>query len=118
MVAAVADMVVVDMAVVDMAVAAAVDTSAGMLAVDTLWPPPALLAMLWSDLDRVYASRPGIAPVYSSRMDIAAISGTAVGGTTALARAGVGRTSMASTFGCAIRALQSPALRLAAFTNI
>jgi hypothetical protein len=84
------------MVVVDMAAA---DTSA----VDTLWPPH----MLGSDQDLLYASRRGIAPVYSSRVDNAAISGMAVGGITVLAHAGGGRTFMASTFGCAIRAAKA-----------
>jgi hypothetical protein len=88
--------VVVDTSVVD---TSAVDTSA----VDTLWPPH----MLGSDQDLVYALHRGIAPVYSSRVDTAAISGMAVGGTTALARAGGGRTSTASTFGCATRAAEA-----------
>jgi hypothetical protein len=51
--------------------------------------------VLWSDLDNALA--------YTSRVDTAAISGTAAGGITALARAGDGLTFTASTFGCAIR---------------
>src|SRR5215813_10036471 len=93
-------------AVVDTPVeAVAVDTSAA----DTLWPPPprpdtsppdtSRLDMLRSDPDNAHA--------YISRADIAAISGTAVGGITASAHAGGGLTFTASTFGCAIRAPQS-----------
>jgi hypothetical protein len=118
--------VVVDMAAVDMA--AVVDTSA----LDTLWPPPSHLDtsrlhtlrpdMLSSDLDPVRTSRLDIGAMNTSLADTAAISGTAVGGITALARAGGGRTFTASTFGCAIKAPQSRrrsggALRLAAFTT-
>jgi hypothetical protein len=100
--AAVADMVVVDIA--------AADTSA----VDTLWPPH----MLGSDQDLVYASRRSVAAVYSSRVDTVAISGTAVGGTTALARAGGGRMFTASTLGVRLGLRRrSGALRRAAFTN-
>jgi hypothetical protein len=55
--------------------------------------------VLWSDLDNALA--------YTSRVDTAAISGTAAGGITALARAGDGLTFTASTFGCAVRVLQS-----------
>jgi hypothetical protein len=54
-------------------------------------------------MDPVCASRPGIAPVHSSLVDTAAISGTAVGGTMASARAGYGRTFTASTCGPAIK---------------
>ena len=105
-------------------VGAVVDTSA----VDILWPHPSRLGTsrlhtsvvdaLWSrldssrldtswDLDPVHTSRLDIETVHTSRLDTAAISGTAVGGITALARAGGGRTFTASTFGCAINALQS-----------
>jgi hypothetical protein len=57
---------------------------------------------LWSGLDPVRTSRLDIGPVHTSRVDTAAISGTAVGGITALARAGYGRTFTASTCGSAI----------------
>src|SRR6266478_2966964 len=97
--------------VADMAVA--VDTSAA----DTLWPPLSPLDtsrlhasrpdMLWSGLDPVRTSRLDIEPVHTSQVDTAAISGTAVGGITALARAGYGQTFTASTCGPAIKALQS-----------
>src|SRR6202030_4669224 len=45
--------------------------------------------------------------MYTSQVDTAAISGTAVGGITALARAGYGRNITASTCGSAIKVLQS-----------
>ena len=131
--AEVADTVAV---VVDMAVAgptavadfvpagAVVDTSV----VDTVWPDtPRLdtshldmsrldmsrldtsrLDTSWLDMDPVHTSRLDIEPVHTSRVDTAAISGTAVGGITALARAGYGRSITASTCGPAIKALQSP----------
>jgi hypothetical protein len=112
-------MVAVDMAAVDMA--AVVDTSEEAVvdtsAVDTLWPRQSHLDtsrlhtlhpdMLWSDLDPVRTSRLGIEAMNTSRVDTAAISGTAVGGITALARAGYGRTFTASTCGRAIKVLQS-----------
>ena len=119
--------VVVDMAVAVVAdftaVGAVVDTSA----VDILWPHPSRLGTsrlhtsvvdaLWSrldssrldtswlDLDPVRTSRLDIETVHTSRLDTAATSGTAVGGITALARAGYGRTITASTCGPAIKAL-------------
>jgi hypothetical protein len=70
-------------------------------------------------LGLIVASRPGVSldevsmwgrdlgPVLSSPVDIVVISGTAVGGTTALARAGYGQTIMASTSGPAIRVCDS-----------
>ena len=107
-------------------VGAVVDTSA----VDILWPHPSRLGTsrlhtsvvdaLWSrldssrldtswlDLDPVHTSRLDIETVHTSRLDTTAISGTAVGGITVLARAGYGRTITASTCGPAIKALQSP----------
>ena len=107
-------------------VGAVVDTSA----VDILCPHPSRLGTsrlhtsvvdaLWSrldssrldtsrlDLDPVHTSRLDIETVHTSRLDTTAISGTAVGGITALARAGYGRTITASTCGPAIKALQSP----------
>jgi hypothetical protein len=45
--------------------------------------------------------------MYTSQVDTAGISGTAVGGITALARAGYGRNITASTCGSAIKVLQS-----------
>jgi len=50
-----------------------------------------------------HSSRVNIAHGHSSQVGIAAISGTAVGGITALARAGYGRTITASTCGPAIK---------------
>ncbi len=50
-----------------------------------------------------HSSRVNIAHGHSSQVGIAAISGTAVGGITALARAGYGRTITASTCGHAIK---------------
>jgi hypothetical protein len=50
-----------------------------------------------------HSSQVNIAPGYSSQADTTAISGTAVGGITALARAGYGRTITASTCGRAIK---------------
>jgi hypothetical protein len=104
-------------------VGAVVDTSA----VDILWPHPSRLGTsrlhtsvvdaLWSrldsprldtswlDLDPVHTSRLDIETVHTSRLDTAAISGTAVGGITALARAGHGRNITASTCGPAIKVL-------------
>jgi hypothetical protein len=136
-VAAVVDMAVAVVAMVEVAVVevadftavavadfvpagAVVDTSA----VDTLWPHPSRLDISlldtsrldssrldtsWLDLDPVHTSRLDIETVHTSRLDTTAISGTAVGGITALARAGYGRTITASTCGPAIKALQSPA---------
>jgi len=102
-------------------VGAVVDTSA----VDILWPHPSRLGTsrlhtsvvdaLWSrldssrldtswlDLDPVHTSRLDIETVHTSRLDTTAISGTAVGGITALVRAGYGRTITASTCGHAIK---------------
>jgi len=104
-------------------VGAVVDTSA----VDTLWPHQSRLDTSrlhmsrlhtsrldssrdtsWLDLDPVRTSRLDIETVHTSRLDTTAISGTAVGGITVLARAGYGRTITASTCGPAIKALQSP----------
>jgi hypothetical protein len=50
-----------------------------------------------------HSSRVNIAPGHSSQVGIAVISGTAVGGITALVRAGYGRTITASTCGHAIK---------------
>jgi hypothetical protein len=50
-----------------------------------------------------HSSQVNIAPAYSSQVGIAAISGMGVGGITALARAGYGRTITASTCGRAIK---------------
>jgi len=116
--AEVADMVaaVVDMAVAGSTAVAVVDTSE----VDTLWPhlsrpdtsrpdtsrlDSSRLDTSWLDLDPVHTSRLDIETVHTSRLDTAAISGTAVGGITALARAGYGRTITASTCGPAIKVL-------------
>jgi hypothetical protein len=126
--AAVVDMAVavVDIAVVEVAdftaVAAADFVPAGAVVdtsvVDTLWRhPPRLdtsrldssrLDTSWLDLDQVHTSRLDIETMHTSRLDTTAISGTAVGGITALARVGYGRTITASTCGPAIKALQSP----------
>ena len=54
-----------------------------------------------------HSSRVNIAHGHSSQVGIAAISGTAVGGITALARAGYGRTFTASTCGPAIKGRSS-----------
>ncbi len=89
--------------VVDTAVVSVVDTSA----VDTLRPDMSRPDTSWSGMDPVYTSRLEIAPACTSRADTAAISGTAVGGITALARAGYGRMFTASTCGGAIKILQS-----------
>jgi len=62
--------------------------------------PPLWLGV---DPDRVYMSRQDIAPTYLSPADTAAISGMAVGGITALARAGYGRTTTMSTYGPAAK---------------
>jgi hypothetical protein len=122
---------VVDMAVVEVAdftaVAVADFVPAVAVVVDTLWPHPSRLGTsrlhtsvvdaLWSrldgsrldtswlDLDPVRTSRLDIETVHTSRLDTTATSGTAVGGITALARAGYGRTITASTCGPAIKAL-------------
>src|SRR6266436_6736660 len=112
--AEVADMVG---AVVDMAVAVAGSTVADFVpagavvdtsAVDTLWRhtsrlDTSRLDTSWLDMDPVHTSRLDIETVYTSRVDTAAISGTAVGGITALARAGYGRTFTASTCGPATK---------------
>jgi hypothetical protein len=83
---------------------AVVDTSE----VDTLWPhlsrlDTSRLDTSWLDMDPVRTSRMDIEAIYTSRVDTTAISGTAVGGITALVRAGYGRTITASTCGPAIR---------------
>jgi hypothetical protein len=59
----------------------------------------------WLDLDPVHTSRLDIETVHTSRSDTTATSGTAVGGITALAPAGFGRTITASTCGPAIKVL-------------
>jgi hypothetical protein len=113
MVAAVVDMAVavVDMPVVaDFVLAGAVvDTSV----VDTLWPHPSgldtwrlhtsRLDTSWLDMDPVRTLGMDIEAMYTSRVDTTAISGTAVGGITALVHAGYGRTITASTCGPAIK---------------
>jgi len=88
--------------------AAAVDTS--VVAADTLPVDASRLGMgraapLWLgvDPDRVYMSRQDIAPTHLSPANTAAISGMAVGGITALARAGYGRTTTVSTYGPAAK---------------
>jgi hypothetical protein len=77
--------------------------------VDALWSrlDSSRLDTSWLDLDPVHTSRLDIETVHTSHSDTTATSGTAVGGITALARAGYGRTIMASTCGPAIKALQS-----------
>jgi hypothetical protein len=62
---------------------------------------------LWLGVDRgrVHMLRPDIAPVHSSRVDTAGISGTAVGGITALVLAGYGQTITASMYGPVIKVL-------------
>jgi hypothetical protein len=60
---------------------------------------------LRSGMDRAYTSGPDFVAEYS-RADTDAISGTAVGGITASARAGYGPTITASTCGPAIKVLQ------------
>jgi hypothetical protein len=120
--AAVADFVpagaVVDMSVVDTLWPhpSRLDTSRlHTSVVDAPWPHPSRLdtSRLDSsrldtsrlDLDPVHTSRLDIETVHTSRSDTTATSGTAVGGITALARAGYGRTITASTCGPAIKAL-------------
>jgi len=90
-------------------VVAAADTLA-VAAVDTLPVDASRLGMgrappLWLgvDPDRVYMSRQDIAPTHLSQANTAAISGMAVGGITALARAGYGRTTTVSTYGPAAK---------------
>jgi hypothetical protein len=83
---------------------AVVDTSE----VDTLWPhlsrpDTSRLDTSWLDMDPVRTSGMDIEARYTSRVDTTAISGTAVGGITALVRAGYGRTITASTCGPAIK---------------
>jgi hypothetical protein len=81
---------------------AVVDTSE----VDTLWPHLSRLDTSRLDtswLDTVRTSGMDIEAMYTSRVDTTAISGTAVGGITALVRAGYGRTITASTCGPAIK---------------
>ena len=56
--------------------------------------------------------RRDLEPVLSSQVDTVAISGTAVGGTTALARAGYGQTITASTCGHAIKVSDTPSLNI------
>src|SRR6267378_240229 len=95
-------------AAADTLVVVAVDTS--VVAADTLPVDASRLGMgqappLWLgvDPDRVYMSRQDIAPTHLSPADTAAISGMAVGGITALARAGYGRTTTVSTCGPAAK---------------
>jgi hypothetical protein len=81
--------------------------------VDTLWPhlsrpdtsrlDSSRLDTSWLDMDPVRTLRMGIEAKYTSRVDTTAISGTAVGGITALVRAGYGRTITACTCGPAIK---------------
>jgi hypothetical protein len=83
---------------------AVVDTSE----LDTPWPhlsrpDTSRLDTSWLDTDPVRTSRMDIEAMYTSRVDTTAISGMAVGGITALARAGYGRTTTASTCGPAIK---------------
>jgi hypothetical protein len=110
---------VVDMvaAVVDMAVAVAGSTAVAVrfkaadfvpavAVVDTPWPhlsrpDTSRLDTSWSDMDPVRTSGMDIEAMYTSRVDTTAISGTAVGGITALVRAGYGRTITASMCGLA-----------------
>ncbi len=79
---------------------------------DTLRPPTSRLDTSWLGMDPVYTSPLDIAPARMSRVDTAAISGMAVGGITALARAGYGRTFTVSTCGGAIEVLQSAMNRM------
>jgi hypothetical protein len=121
MVAAVVDMAVADSTAVAVGsvgdfvpAGAVVDT----WAVDTLWPHPSRLDTSrlhtsrldssrldtsWLDMDPVRMLRMDIEAMYTSRVDTTAISGTAVGGITALVRAGYGRTITASTCGPATK---------------
>jgi hypothetical protein len=87
---------------------AVVDTSAAVdrPRLDTSWLGMDPAHASWLGMAPVYTSRLDIAPVHLSRVDTAAISGMAVGGITALARAGYGRTLTASTCGPAIEILR------------
>jgi hypothetical protein len=85
----------------------AVDTPADTSAVDLLRPHTSVRDTSRLDMDPVRTSRLDIGPMYTSQVDTAGISGTAVGGITALARAGYGRNITASTSGSAIKVLQS-----------
>jgi hypothetical protein len=78
----------------------------GMDPVLTLWLGMGPVRTPSLGMDPVHTSRLDIAAVHTSRVDTAAISGTAVGGITALARAGYGRTFTPSTCGPAIKVLQ------------
>jgi hypothetical protein len=107
MVAEVVDMAVAGSTAVAVGFApavAVVDTSE----VDILWPhlsrlDTSRLDTSWLDMDPVRTSGMDIEAMYTSRVDTTAISGTAVGGITALVRAGYGRTFTASTCGPATK---------------
>jgi hypothetical protein len=103
-----------------MAAVTAVDTLvADTLAADTL-VADTLADTLRADIsglgtDPAHGSRLGVDPhtsglhftgAHSARVDTGGISGVAVGGTTALARAGYGRTITASTCGPATEILE------------
>jgi hypothetical protein len=73
---------------------------------------------LGADPDRVYVvGRRAMEPVHSSPADIVAISGTAVGGIMASARAGYGRTITVSTCGPATKVFATPTSRELAAPN-
>jgi hypothetical protein len=103
----VVEAVVVEAAAVGTLAVAAVDTPADTSAVDPLQQHTSVLDTSRLDMDPAHTSRLAIGPMYTSQVDTAAISGTAVGGITALARVGYGRNITASTCGSAIKALQS-----------
>jgi len=90
-------------AVVDTSVVVADTSASDILDTSSLGMDQA--RALQSGMDRAYTSGPDFVAEYS-RVDAGPISGTAVGGITASARAGYGRTITASTCGPAIKVLQ------------
>ena len=101
----VADISVVDTSVVDTLV---VDT---LVVADTLRPDISGLGTdpaqgSWLGVDPPSTSGPDFTHAHSSWVDTGGISGMAVGGITALARAGYGRTITASMCGLATKVLE------------
>src|SRR5215469_10594558 len=94
---------------------AAVDTSLEVTtsAVDTSRRDPARARASWRGVDKLYMSRLDLAAA-PLRADTTAISGTAVGGITALVRAGCGRTITATMCGRAIKVLRHHTTSMAA----
>lgn len=93
-------------AVVGTSAVVAVDMPAVTSAVDPLRLHTSVRDRSRLDMDPVRTWRLDIEPMHTSQVGTAGISGMAVGGITALARAGYGRNITASTCGSAIKVLQ------------